>query len=120
MAAYDRAIAPLAGSAWERPAARSPSAHARRLRTRLPGAAGRDADPMAGALDDLVGLADLAEMAVYGNRPVSPPDVDWADATATRIAAVLSLPANQARLDGSARSDPDGSGEPALSGARPG
>jgi transglutaminase-like putative cysteine protease len=120
VAAYDRAVAPLADSRWARRASQSPYAHARQLGVRLVAAGGAGPDPLTAALDDLARLAGLAEAAVYGARPVSADDVDWATAAGARIAAVLSQPASRARLGGSPRSDWPGSGEPALSGARPG
>ena len=120
VAAYDRAVAPLADSRWARRAAQSPSAHARQLRTRLADTAAADPDPLTPALDELARLAGLAEVAVYGARPVPTADVDWAGEAGIRIASVLSLPASRARLDGSPRAGSPGSAEPLLSGARPG
>ena len=112
VAAYERATAPLAGSALARRSAQSPSAHARQVRSQLGGAPVADPDPLAAAMDDLVRLARLAEAAVYGPYPVSPDDAAWAEAAATRIAVVIDQPASRAR--------PDHSAERELSGARPG
>ncbi len=120
VAAYDQAVAPLSDSRWARRPAQSPSAHSRQLRAQLVGPPAADPDLLAPALHDLARLAGLAEAAVYGARPVSASDVDWASEAGSRIAAVLSLPASRARLGGSPRSGSPGSEEPALSGARPG